>query len=529
MANLFRNFVNQPEGKVAVLPVAKTATLDATIVVTSDTFVKNLQHVTLDETIIVTLVGVADVIPLKATVDATIAVSLAAAGDVVRIGTLDKSFFVTLAGAANYGQNALLNKPITISLAAVGKVENKGQASNTLSTNHPLILTGVANVQPVKGTLVQAIVVTLTGQAENRSGKLSATIPITLTSTTTQQSVMHVAATMPSMTIVSVEENTPPNFNTFPLFTLDGTILNGSVSSVINTLPMFTIEIDLGHDTNVTLPLFTSNALLIPGNNSTVISPLPPLTIAAQLDSQVVLNAASTLPLFDLTAELNMSGAINVTGSLPLFTIDSLVFNGSAISAVLTLPVLTGTGFLAENGIGVLTATLPSLYSNGLLDNGAVAVFNPFAMNTENYSVTKYTNYNFHTVFQKAGKHYGVNTAGIFELVGTKDITTDIAASFKFGFSDMKKSGLKRVPYVYMGYTSDGNMKVDVSIDGEPVVRQYTIGNISNTSGIKRGRAKIARGLKSRYWQFGASNVAGADFEIDKLGFYIQQFDRKAQ
>lgn len=529
MAKLFKAYGTIAK-KVATHPFAKdNVTLDAPISVILTGEGKNLQHSTLDAPITVILTGVADVFPLKAVVDAPIAVVLAGAGDVVIQAALNKPLPIVLTAAATYGQNALLNKPLPLVLTALGKVETKGQASNTLSTNHPLVLTAVGKVLPTKATLVEAISLTLTAEAENRSGKLAAAISVLLTSATTQIATMHVAATMPSMTVVAVEENTPPNFITFPQFTLDAINLNGTVSTVEETLPLFTIAIDLGFDTEVTLPLFISEAILVPGNLITTVVPLPQLTISSVLESEVLINAANTLPLFDLAAEMDISGLIDVTGSLPLFTTECFVLAGNVASTTLTLPLFTSISFLAENGIGVMVATLPALYSNGLLDNGQTPVFNPFAMNTENYSVTQYTNYNFHTVFQKEGRHYGVSTAGIFELVGEKDITTDIDASFKLGFSDMKKAGLKRVPYVYMGYTSDGDMKIDVSIDGEPAVRQYTVGNISNTSGIKRGRAKVARGLKSRYWQFGASNVAGADFEVEKLGFYVQQFDRKAQ
>jgi len=397
-----------------------------------------------------------------------------------------------------------------------------------LRTNHAITLTGQGDV-PFKGSLAATISLVLNGQAQLNNARLIETIPLTLTSATTQKFTMHVAATIPLPTISAQEFNTPPNENTLPALTISSSLLTGTIANVAATMPMLTIEVDLGHDTAATLPALTIDSALLPGALFNGAGVLPALTSTAQLDSQVTITSANTLPLFTLAARLDISGEILSSSFLPALQLESVSFVGSNLNAALTFPAFTNIGFLAENGIGTVTQILPSLYSNGLLHNGQTAVFNPFTMNTENYYVTQYTNYDFHSVFEVSGKYYGVNSAGIFELTGSKDDGIDIAANFKLGFSDLKKAGMKRVPYVYLGYTSDGAMNIDVSIDGEPVARQYTVGNISNTSGIKRGRAKVARGLKSRYWQFGASNIAGSDFEIEELGFYIQQFDRKAQ
>lgn len=504
MANLFRSYAPYVDGKVAFQQVDKTATLDKPVTLTLTGVAKNLEHVTLDAPITLTLTATED--------------------NNRHSGTLDKPVLLVSTAEADVTKPATLNKPVVLTSTASGHKEVDGTVDRPVT----LTLTGVGS-SPTLGQVDKPIVLTSTAQATVRWGRLNKPVLLTSTTATTQIASMHGAATMPAFTGTGVLDNPRPNDLVLPALTIECTVATGVTSEMEATLPMFTIDIDLGHDTNAILPALTLDASLEPGNYLNTGAVLPPLTIVSQLDSTVSIDGAFDLPAFISTARMEVSGEILTAADLPALQLESVTSSGNVANVSVTTPAFTAAGTLAEIATIDVAATLPSLLSNAQLHNGASAAYSPFVMNTESYTVAQYDNYNFHSVFERAGKYYGVNTAGIYELIGSDDNGTDIAASFKLGFSDLKKSGMKRIPYVYLGYTSDGDINIDVSIDGEPTVRQYTVGQISSTSGIKRGRAKIARGLKSRYWQFGVSNVLGADFEIEELGFYVQQFDRKAQ
>ncbi len=311
--------------------------------------------------------------------------------------------------------------------------------------------------------------------------------------------------------------------------TADAVMLSGGIAYGDMTMPALTAIGDSGHDVRADLPGLTVSASMAPGALYNAAPSLPVLTMSSTAAAARTITADMTIPALVSAGTMVPSGAITVDASLPALRLSSIVIAGTASNVSALLPALTSVGFLAELADIVVASSMPAFYSNAQMHNGAVAVFNPYAMNTENYMVSEYDNYAFHTVFEFEGKYYGATNGGIFELTGTDDEGTNIDASALFGSTDFRRAGLKRAPYAYLGYESDGDMTVDVSIDGDPALRQYTVGNISHESGIKRGRAKIARGLKSRYWAFGVSNVAGSDFEIDTLDLYIQQFDRKAQ
>ena len=83
MANLFRAYPTNVAGKSGLLPIDKTATVDASIVITSTTAAKNNNHVTLNAPIVVTLTAVADISPLKAVLNQPILLVSASAVDVV--------------------------------------------------------------------------------------------------------------------------------------------------------------------------------------------------------------------------------------------------------------------------------------------------------------------------------------------------------------------------------------------------------------------------------------------------------------
>ena len=163
------------------------------------------------------------------------------------------------------------------------------------------------------------------------------------------------------------------------------------------------------------------------------------------------------------------------------------------------------------------------------MDNGAALITTTHVFNTENMAATEYSNYDFIAMSMFNGVPVGISSTGVFELTGANDNGTDIAVDVLSGFDDLGTEDLKRMPNAYLGFKSDGAIQFQVSIDGEPAVRIYNVAKVSNTSGIKRGRVKVAKGLKSRYWQVGVKNVAGSDIELEDLGLYTQQFKRKVQ
>lgn len=527
MANLRRAFPNYVAGKVAQQPTDKTATLDGSITPTLVGLGKNLEHCTLDAPIVLTCVAVGEV-PSKANLDETIVLTSASAVDVVRPGSLDAPIPLTLTGVAAYGQNALLDKPITLTLGAIGKVEIKGRLSATLSTLNPITLNASGEV-PNKAQLTGTIPVTLVAQGQLNNAVLAQSITLTLASATETLPRLLGASTIPSFTGDAVLEGPPSNSITLPAFTGNAVVLSERVYNASAILPALIGNASTGHSSTATLPALVGSATLKGGNSLTAITALPALTGDADLIPDSSGYSDTTIPAFTGSSTVVSSSTGIALQILPSVVSDAVLLAGLDSNSSTVLPALTGTAILESDQILVSVTTLPALITTAAMDNGATLTTSTFVFNTENMATTEYSNYDFIAMAMFNGVPVGIGSGGVFELTGADDNGVDIDVNVLSGFDDLGTEDLKRMPNAYVGYKSDGDIQFQVSIDGQPAVRTYRLEKVSNTSGIKRGRAKPAKGLKSRYWQVGVKNVAGSDIELEDLGLYVQQFNRKAQ
>jgi hypothetical protein len=512
MANLHRAFAAHTPGKVAFAPFPKTATLDAPVTVTLAGAAKNLDHCTLDAPILLTLTSVGTVLPIKATLDAAVPITVAAAADVERIGTLDAPIPITLTGVGQYGQNALLDKPITLTLTGTASGEVKGQLNRYLSqTGSVLTLAGAGNVQPLKAALATSITLTLAA-VEERTASSPAGV-----------------ATIPSFTGDAVASTAPNNSSVLPRFVGTAVLSSNGLATASGLLPAFSGSASTGHSSNSTLPALTGSATSQAGELLASVTTLPVLTTNAVLVPDTNSYSTTSIPaLIGSSTVVSVSTGVSTT-TLPTILTDAVLLAGIDSSSSTELLAFTGSAVLQSDQVLVSITALPALATAAVMDNGVTLATSTFVFNTENLAATEYSNYDFIAMAMFNGVPVGIGSGGVYELTGTDDAGTNIDVDVLSGFDDLGTEDLKRMPNVYIGYKSDGDVQVQVSIDGEPAVRTYTVTNVSNTSGIKRGRAKPARGLKSRYWQVGVKNVIGSDIELEDFGLYVQQFNRKAQ
>ena len=528
MANLYRAFAPPIAGKSALKQTDKTGTLDATIVLTPTTVAKNLGDCKLAETIVLTLTSVVDVFPIKAVLDAPIVLTSATAVDVIRTGTLDVPIPLVLTGVADYGQNALLDKPITITLTGVAKTENKGQLNRQLTEITAMTLTSAADVQPLKATLDKPLLLTLTGQAQLNTATLASTIVLTSTTATTQKFNLNGAGTLPAFTgnaeMVRIDSTV-----VLPAFTGVGVLAGENAYIGIAFLPSFEGSASTGHTSSSVLPSLVGASQADTGSVMSSSASLPALTSDAVLLPDLSAAGIAALPALTGTSEVVSVSDITSVVNFPPLTADAIAFAGIEHIGIATLPSLISNAIMQSGQLIVSVVSLPALTANAIADNGGSLTVTTHVFNTENLLATEYSNYDFLAMAMFNGVPVGISTAGVFELSGSDDDGTDITVDVLSGFSDLGTEDLKRMSNVYLGYKSDGDVQVQISIDGEPAVRTYTVSKISHSSGLKRGRAKPGKGLKSRYWQVGVKNVLGSDLELNDLGLYVQQFNRKVQ
>lgn len=238
-------------------------------------------------------------------------------------------------------------------------------------------------------------------------------------------------------------------------------------------------------------------------------------SVTGTLADGVMLGAAQTA---SLRAMLKLLDTMRVADSLPSpsVTFTALVDERLALGADLT--AAQAAHALIADGVQFL-ATLA-------LDDG---VYLAWVMNAESHAFTGYSNYPFNSFATINGKTYGAKADGIYLLEGDDDAGAAIDAFVRGGLSDFGSSKFKRMPSMYLGYTTDGRMLMKVTVvDDDGVREEHWYGLEDRPAGaLREGRVKLGRGLKSTYWGFELANVDGADFALDSISWYPVVLDRR--
>lgn len=150
-------------------------------------------------------------------------------------------------------------------------------------------------------------------------------------------------------------------------------------------------------------------------------------------------------------------------------------------------------------------------------------------MNPRTRGITEYTNYDFNSLANFNGRLYGAADGGLYRLdEGADDDGTAIDAVLRTALLRIGNGKQARVDSAYLGYKSDGTVQLKVIVSDNGTRKGYFYTLTSQTATTHRnGRIKIGRGLKSAYWSFELSNVAGADFDLDVLEIHPLVLDRR--
>lgn len=152
-----------------------------------------------------------------------------------------------------------------------------------------------------------------------------------------------------------------------------------------------------------------------------------------------------------------------------------------------------------------------------------------WVLNTVNRAPSQYTNFPFDSFARFGDRYFAAGDGGIFELTGNTDDGARIDAFIRTGLSNFGTGKMKRVPDVYVAYTSTGDLVLKVvttSATGEKVEDWYRMA-AKNANAVREGRFQPGRGLKSVYWQFELCNTGGDDFDLAELKLRPLILDRR--
>ena len=516
MANLFRAYAPHVAGKVAFQKVDKTATLASAISLVLAGEGKNLDHVTLNAPITLTLTSAAEA-PLKADVNRPIPLTLTSAVGVVRTSTADNPIVITSTATARHDITATLNRSIAMTSASDVRVTIYGLASNTLNFLNNVTLAGQGNVQPTKGLFNKSLALTLTANAYTRTVKLNAPITLTLTAATTQKATMNAAVTVPLSTVLATTA-LPISVGVANLI-----CLSPIVDATLNTGQIIT--------GNITAPISIVSG--ITGHYGAV-QPVLPLVNGSGLIGRVGAGAVRS-PHAQVTGF--MENPAYITGAVSIIEptlVEGQVLTGSLITGAVRARIseVRAVGLTGTIGAGAVVAPLPNIainYSAEILMNGSVFAplptvqsfafspvtgFTTWVMNSENTRITNYVQFPFIALGKLGSSPIGAAADGIYLLEGADDNGTPIASTLQFGLADFRNE-LAGAVDAYAGGDMAANMELNITEDGQGT--EYTYPLVERERHVRGHHAKLGRGFRSRYRQLSLTNVNGGDFTLDSF------------
>jgi len=199
-----------------------------------------------------------------------------------------------------------------------------------------------------------------------------------------------------------------------------------------------------------------------------------------------------------------------------------------SISVYLPLWRTSATGTV--QGHGTVAKTMPLWTTEAFGHSIPVTIlYRGVVVNTSNYAVTEYTDFNFNSFGYLNDKYIGANssgigTNGIYELGGKTDNGTSIKSQIEWPVEDFGLDILKYAREAWVGYRADGQLQLYIVL-GEHDEWTSNLTHIHDR--MHEERVKIARGIKERFLSFGLKNREGASFDIDSLRILVDPIQRR--
>ena len=312
---------------------------------------------------------------------------------------------------------------------------------------------------------------------------------------------------------------------TAPAPSLVSTGLTSAVITFNQTAPTPTLSIGT-KDFVQSAPTPTLSATLLSGGVITVVAKAATPIVNGLIDNPTIITASNTASTPRLSAALLAGQVATAALAAASPSLTAQIFTGEVITASLTAatPIMAAAGYPAYTI--TFAGSAPTPYLSSLLSGPASANYHTWCLNTRKSAITEYDNFDFnsYTVFQ--GKVIAANANGLVELgLQDNDAGTAIDAVMTTGQESFASSLHKRVPRIYVGYSTDGDMRFS-TITVEGGTRTYAL-DYNGVVGTQQRRIGVGKGPRSRFWQFSVANVNGADFEINDLNVFVTKIKRR--
>ena len=277
-----------------------------------------------------------------------------------------------------------------------------------------------------------------------------------------------------------------------------------------------------------TLAAITASGTGTDSSIITIARSAPAPTLSATLISGSVITVTANAPAPILTATLDSGRIITVAISAPAPTLSARILTGNVatILASAATPILSAAGYPAYTI--TFAGVAPAPYLSATLSAVVASAYRTFVLNTRRGALTEYDGFSFNSYCVFNGVVLAAGASGVVAL-GTQalDNATAIAATVTSGQDNFGTSKIKRVPRIYIDYTTDGDAQFSLTTT-EGGARTYSLA-WNSVTGVQQRRIGVGKGPKSFRWQWSYTNVSGADFSLGSVLAYPTVTRRRVQ
>jgi hypothetical protein len=241
---------------------------------------------------------------------------------------------------------------------------------------------------------------------------------------------------------------------------------------------------------------------------------LPLIKFYATMAESFVGNLIAKLPKVEFDAKMHSPLVFSLDATLPLLKFTSTIAIPSLFTLKATLPLVEFDATIVENGQYNLKVTMPMLRFTALYELATSGAYFTIVMNTENFAVTEYTNYQFDSMASFNGKQYGVGANGLIRLDGANDMGTKIQGFARFSQMDLHKRVVTKLVDAYLTGKISGKVGVKIIQESQGDFL-YTIEDVIGR--LKAYRVKAPKNMRDRFASYEITNLDGSPIEIDEL------------
>jgi len=313
-----------------------------------------------------------------------------------------------------------------------------------------------------------------------------------------------------------------------PAFSTSATGDNEILASASVILPQFTVSADGGARSELELPAFSVTASGETGWGGSLASALPQLQASASGGTVGIGTADISLPQFSVQGVAVSGTTVSASANLRPLRLEAAGEVGTTAAGLLSLPRITLAGAGSAPSFGSASVALPSFYVAAAGSSALADTWRTWVLNLHTRALSEYTGFEFNSYARFAGHTLAASSGGVFKLDATKtDAGTPIEGLVRTGVHDYDTSWLKRIPRLYVNYSTEGDVEVR-TITSEDGRRRYLLPH-NNVVGVQQRRVPIGKGPKSRYWQYEITNRDGADFGLSSFVVYPELLRRRSQ